>query len=210
MSKKSAAQFELMELHEKDLQPSPFDQFNIWFNQAIDSALKHPHAMTLSTTNEDGRPSSRMLLLKGVDEKGFRFYTNINSLKGHELKKNVFVSLCFWWEPFERQVRINGYVEMLTDSDNDEYFKTRPRGSQVGAWASDQSSVVSSRDYLEDKFNEIEIEFKDRDIPRPDYWKGYRVVPDSIEFWQGRTNRLHDRLRYRLHGNKWIIERLAP
>ena len=150
------------------------------------------------------------MLLKGFDENGFVFYTNSESKKGENLAENPLAAIVFWWAEFERQVRIEGRIDKVSDGETDSYFKSRPRGSQIGAWASKQSQVISSRRLLENRFQELEIQYQNRDIPRPPYWTGYRLRPESIEFWQGRPNRLHDRLRYRLIDGKWVIERLSP
>ncbi len=200
----------MKELRKKDLHPDPLVQFKRWFEDAKNTTTKIPEAMTLSTANKEGIPSSRMILLKGVDDKGFIFYTNTNSRKGKEILENKYVSLCFWWEELERQVRVEGMVEMLPPSESDKYFSTRPRGSQIGAWASLQSEVIESRESLNKKFKEYEKKFEGKEIPRPPYWNGYRVIPLEIEFWQGREDRFHDRLRYRKKNDRWVIERLQP
>lgn len=211
MPEEDASQYRLMELRKKDLDPDPFVQFRHWYNDALESDIKYPHAVTLSTASVNGVPSSRVVLLKGIDERGFRFYTNSLSRKGQELGDNPNASLCFWWEELERQVRINGSVEKLPVSVSEEYFKSRPRGSQLGAWASSQSGVIENRDVLDRKYEEYEKKFKENNIPRPEYWNGYRVIPVEFEFWQGRPNRLHDRLRYRYNqSGSWQIERLQP
>ncbi len=211
MTKIESKQYGLFELLEGDLDPDPFKQFGKWYDDASEAGFVHPNAFTLATSAADGAPSVRMLLLKDFDENGFVFYTNSESRKGGELSRNPRASICFWWDKLERQVRLEGNVEKVPHSEADSYFASRPRGSQVGAWASHQSSVIVSREYLENRFREIEVEYEDREIPRPPYWNGYRLVPSSIEFWQGRPNRLHDRLRYRkTRGGDWLIERLAP
>ncbi len=204
-------QYELYELREEDLDESPFVQFEKWFETAQNEDLVHPNAFTLATSGKDKRPSARILLMKGFDEKGFVFYTNSESKKGNDFSDNKNASICFWWGKLERQVRIEGEVELTDDSDADAYFASRPRGSQIGAWASHQSSVIDNRDTLENRYREIEKQYEGKDIPRPSYWQGYILVPRTIEFWQGRPDRLHDRFRYKLEvpGN-WVIERLAP
>ncbi len=204
-------QYGLYELDEKDLSSDPIIQFDLWYEDAVKADLIHPNAFTLATSTNDGKPSSRVLLLKGFDEKGFIFYTNSQSKKGDDLSNNPFAAISFWWGKLERQVRVEGQIEIVSSDEADEYFSSRPRGSQIGAWASDQSSVIESRDILDNRFKEFEDKYKDMSIPRPPYWNGYRLIPNSIEFWQGRDNRLHDRIRYNLQpGGKWIRERLAP
>jgi len=205
-------QFGIKELREEDLDRDPFRQFEKWYEEASAGAgLRYPDAFSLATVSPDMKPSLRMLLLKGVDERGFVFYTNSESRKGEELSGNLNAAVCFWWEWVERQVRIEGAVEMLPGSDSDDYFASRPRGSQLGAWASEQSSVIPGRGYLEERYRALEEKYESSEVPRPPYWNGYRLVPSSIEFWQGRPDRLHDRLRYtKLPTGEWLIERLAP
>ena len=204
-------QFELNELKEEELEESPYIQFEKWFSDAESARLIHPNAFTLATTGDDGRPSARMLLMKGFDSKGFIFYTNSESKKGDDLSGNQSAAMCFWWGKLERQVRIDGEISIVDGDQADAYFSSRPRGSQIGAWASPQSSVIESRDVLEEKYKEIEKRYEGQEIPRPPYWQGYILSPQTIEFWQGRPDRLHDRFRYKLHtGGKWVIERLAP
>ena len=204
-------EFNLRELRESDLDSSPFRQFQKWFEEALKADPVYANAMTLATAGSGGKPSARMMLLKDFDEDGFVFYTNSESNKGEDLSQNPRAALVFWWSQLERQVRIEGCVEKVSDEDADSYFKTRPKGSQLGAWASQQSRVIINREVLDSRMEELEAEYSNVDVPRPPYWSGYRLAPESIEFWQGRPNRLHDRLRYRLaDGGKWIIERLAP
>ena len=191
----------------------PLDQFEDWFEEALDSEVEEPNAMTLSTAAPDGTPSARIVLLKGLDERGFHFYTNYESRKGTELSQNPHAALTFLWKPLERQVRIEGQVERMPAEASTEYFHSRPRGAQLGAWASPQSRVVEGRAELEQTLAGVEAEYEDQDeIPRPPYWGGYILHPTQIEFWQGRPNRLHDRLRYRRDEEEgdWTLERLAP
>ena len=197
-------------LKEVDLDPNPIQQFAIWFQQALDAQLPEPNAMTLATVTSNGQPSARIVLLKSFDERGFVFFTNYNSLKGKQLLKNPQSALVFWWAELERQVRIEGRVEKVSDSESDAYFYSRPQGSQLSAWVSNQSQVVASREVLDCKLAQLEEQYQEQKIPRPPHWGGFRVIPSLIEFWQGRPNRLHDRLCYRLTGDKWIIERLSP
>lgn len=203
--------YELYDLNEEDLDPDPFKQFGKWYEEAIKNDCPQPDAMTLATATLDSIPSARMMLLKDFDQHGFTFYTNSESIKGEDLSQNPLAAIVFWWPLLERQVRIEGVVDRVSGEEADSYFKTRPRGSCIGAWSSDQSRVIGSRKSLDDRFREFEDKYRDREIPRPPYWVGYCLRPNSIEFWQGRPNRLHDRLRYRLvEDGRWIIERLAP
>ena len=191
----------------------PIEQFRDWFDDVQDSEVEEPNAMTLATAAADGTPSARIVLLKGLDERGFHFYTNYESRKGTDLSQNPHAALVFLWKPLERQVRIEGRVEQLPDEESTAYFHRRPRGAQLGAWASPQSHAVESREALEQNLEEVAAEYEDRDeIPRPAHWGGYVVRPTEIEFWQGRPNRLHDRLRYRRADTEddWTLERLAP
>lgn len=198
-------------LNENEADANPFKQFQTWFDQAVTAELPEPNAMTLATANPQGKPSARIVLLKGVDHEGFVFYTNYNSQKGQELAVNPWGSLVFWWVELERQVRIEGTVEKVSTQESEEYFVSRPVGSQLGAWASPQSEVISSRDVLEEKMTELEKQYQGQTIPKPSHWGGYRLYPTEIEFWQGRPNRLHDRLRYRKQDDgSWLRERLAP
>lgn len=198
-------------LSEADLDPDPTRQFAQWMHQAIQANLIEPNAMTLATSTSDGQPSARMVLLKGYDERGFVFYTNYESRKGRELAANPRAALVLFWVELERQVRIEGRIERVTAEESDHYFASRPEGSRLGAIVSAQSQIIPSRDVLERRLHELETEYQEKDIPRPAHWGGFRVVPDVIEFWQGRPNRLHDRLRYRrTTSNTWTIERLSP
>lgn len=188
----------------------PFLQFRAWFDQALASGIHEPNAMTLATCTPDGTPSARIVLLKGLDARGFTFFTNYESRKGRELAANPRAALVIFWPELERQIRIDGRVERVSDAESDEYHASRPRGSQLGAWTSWQSEVIASREILEKRLAEYLKQFGDGPIPRPPHWGGYRLVPDVIEFWQGRPSRLHDRLRYRKIESGWVIERLSP
>lgn len=197
-------------LLESDLDKSPFRQFARWFEDAKREHPQLPEAMTVSTSSE-GIVTSRVCLLKDFDEHGFVFYTNYNSRKGAQISENPRVSLCFFWPVLDRQVRIEGVAVKTTAEEADAYFATRPRGSQLGAWASHQSAVIPGRGDLDQRFHELEMTYRDLPVPRPPHWGGYRVIPVEIEFWQGRPDRLHDRFVYRLREPKdWIIERLSP
>jgi pyridoxamine 5'-phosphate oxidase len=198
-------------LNENDLDPDPICQFAIWFAEANQSGEPETNAMTLATATPDGRPSARMVLLRGADDRGFSFFTNYESRKARELEANPFAALVFFWHELERQVRIEGRVERVSDDESDRYFHSRPKGARIGAWASPQSEVVASREVLEARYLETEERHAGDVVPRPANWGGYRLVPSVIEFWQGRPNRLHDRLRYsRGSDGSWVIERLAP
>jgi pyridoxamine 5'-phosphate oxidase len=199
------------ELDERNADANPIRQFQLWFDEAVGRSLPMAEAMTLCTATADGKPSARMLLLKGVDESGFVFYTNYRSPKARELDANPFAALVFYWEPLERQVRVEGKVARISADESDRYFQTRPRESQIGALASPQSDVIESREVLEQRFRELEEEYRELPIARPDHWGGYRLVPDRIEFWKGRPGRLHDRLLYeRQADGRWRRSRLAP
>src|SRR5262249_49700595 len=186
-------------------------QFRSWVEQVRRAHLLQPDAMTLATVGPDGRPSARVVLLRGLDERGFAFFTNYNSRKAQQLDANPWAALVFYWPEFERQVRVEGRVERVSPEESNAYFRTRPRGSQLSAWASPQSQIVNGREILEKRVEEITHTYQDQDVPRPPFWGGFRVVPVAIEFWQGRANRLHDRLRYlRLPADRWHVERLPP
>jgi pyridoxamine 5'-phosphate oxidase len=197
------------ELSEADVVADPLVQFQTWFDQAVAAGVPEPNAMTVASVGSDGRPSARMLLLKGVDH-GFVFYTNYTSRKASELDEQPFGALVFYWHALHRQVRIEGRIERVAPAEADAYYTSRPIGSQLGAWASHQSQVIPNRTILEQRMAELEQEYANRSIPRPQQWGGYRLLPDAIEFWQGRPSRLHDRLRYRLSAGLWVIERLSP
>jgi pyridoxamine 5'-phosphate oxidase len=198
-------------LHRKDLDASPFRQFESWLKHAIDAGLRDPTAMAVATVDARGRPSQRLVLLKHCDDDGFVFYTNLESRKAREIAANPRVALLFPWADMERQVRVEGAVERMGTAEALKYFLMRPRASQLAAWASAQSRPLSSRALLEDEFARLKHKFGEGRIPLPSFWGGYRVVPDAFEFWQGRPNRLHDRFSYTLADDgQWRIERLAP
>lgn len=207
----SKKEYEVPGLMESDVDPNPFKQFRIWFEQAEAAGSKLPNAMTLATATRDGVPSVRMVLLKDFDERGFVFYTNYESRKGIELEQNPVAALNFYWSVLDRQVRITGTTTKTSREESEEYFHTRPLGSQLGAWASRQSKVISSREVLEERMRQLMSEYEGRQVPLPPYWGGFRLFPVSIEFWQNRASRLHDRLLYtRQDNDNWLIERLSP
>ncbi|WP_198555100.1 pyridoxamine 5'-phosphate oxidase [Siphonobacter sp. SORGH_AS_0500] len=189
---------------------NPIDQFRIWFQEATASQVPEPNAMHLATVSASGQPSGRIVLLKTVDEQGFVWYTNYESKKGHELADHPQAALTFFWVELERQVRIEGKVEKVTEEDSDAYFAVRPRSSQIGAWSSPQSQVITNRETLEENEKRFQEQFLNQPVPRPAHWGGYRLIPQRMEFWQGRPSRLHDRLLYTFTDNQWQIERLAP
>ncbi len=198
-------------LSETEINPNPFTQFKRWFDESQSAQLPEPNAMTLATTTPDGKPSARIVLLKNFDARGFVFYTNYTSQKGQELAENPQAALVFWWAELERQVRICGRVEKVSDAESDKYFYSRPLNSRLGAWTSNQSQAIASREVLEERFKELQHEYADRDVPRPPHWGGLRVIPTEIEFWQGRPSRLHDRLCYsRDNNDNWKVKRLSP
>lgn len=204
-------EYERAELGETAASRDPFEQFRIWFEEAAASATLEPNAMIVATVGAEGRPSQRTVLLKSFDDAGFVFYTNYDSRKGEDLRQNPRASLLFYWAVMERQVRIEGTAKRTTAEESDAYWRIRPRGSQIGALASPQSRVVSDRAWLARRYRSIESLHDQADVvPRPAHWGGIRVVPERMEFWQGRPNRLHDRLSYRLERGSWITERLAP
>lgn len=197
-------------LHESDLNADPLQQFRSWYEEAVATDIIEPNAMTLATATRDGIPSARVVLLKGFDERGFTFFTNYMSQKGIEIDQNPNGALSFYWGSLERQIRITGIINKVSREESDAYFKNRPLGAQLGAWASHQSQVIKDREELEDRLGKLMSEYKDKEIPTPPHWGGYRLTPYSFEFWQGRLNRLHDRLRYKRHDERWVIERLSP
>lgn len=198
-------------LSELEVDLNPFIQFQKWFDQALAGQLPEPNAMTIATATPDGKPSARMVLLKDFDQRGFVLFTNYNSHKGQELAENPQAALVFWWAELERQVRISGYVEKVSETESDQYFESRPVNSRLGAWVSNQSEAIESREVLERRLQELKSKYENQEIPRPPHWGGLRVIPTEIEFWQGRPSRLHDRLLYsRLDNGTWNIKRLSP
>ena len=202
--------YQLQSLMETDVTSNPLEQFNKWWSDAVKSKLEEVNAMTLATASTDAIPSARIVLLKGITEKGFVFFTNYESHKGKELAENPNACLVFFWKELERQVRITGTVEKVAAAESDEYFNSRPEGSRIGAWASPQSNVIASREIIEDNTEKYKQQFAGGNITRPPHWGGYIVKPSVMEFWQGRPNRLHDRIQYQLKDGSWNIERLAP
>jgi len=202
--------YQLGTLSETDVNPDPVKQFDSWLQVAIDAELPEPHAMTLATSTVEGRPSARIVLLRGYDERGFLFFTNYRSRKGRELLNNPHASLVLFWSPLERQVRIDGTVEKVSAAESDTYFQSRPIKSRLGAIASDQSEVIADREVLEDRLREATEKYDQDNVPRPEHWGGFRIMPTAIEFWQGRRSRLHDRLLYTKTENDWQISRLSP
>lgn len=202
--------YSLKELSENTVLVDPTKQFAVWMNEAIESNLLEPNAMTLATASREGIPSARSVLLKGFDERGFVFYTNYESSKAKDLVNNPFASLLFFWIELERQVRITGKVEQVSQQESVKYFSLRPRDSQLGAWASKQSTVIENRHVLENQYEEMKKRFENIEIPLPTFWGGYRVIAYKFEFWQGRESRLHDRICYTLDSGNWKMKRLSP
>ncbi len=202
--------YQLQSLELTDVAATPVLQFDKWWNEAVSSSIEEVNAMTLATVNPDGKPAARIVLLKGFDENGFIFFTNYHSEKGKSISAHPYASLVFFWKELERQVRVEGSCIPVSKSESDEYFLSRPIGSRLGAWASPQSTVISSRTVLDQNLDRVTAQYADGIVPRPDHWGGYRVIPEMVEFWQGRPSRLHDRIRYRKDESQWLIERLAP
>lgn len=198
------------ELSKSTVAADPFDQFTAWFGEAVSAQIYEPNAMLLGTATQHGKPSGRTVLLKGFDNSGFRFFTNYNSAKATELLANPSCFLHFFWRELERQIFIRGHASKLDEAESDVYFASRPYKSQIGAWASEQSAVVASREVLETRFAELESQYPEGSVPRPPFWGGFLVKPDSFEFWQGRRSRLHDRILYTQEGEGWSISRLSP
>ncbi len=204
-------EYQQQAFNKEDAAENAIEQFEQWWQEAVKSGIDEVNAMTLATASADGLPTARIVLLKGYSEKGFQFYTNYDSYKGKQLQENPRACLVFFWKELDRQIRITGLVEKLTEKESNDYFRVRPHGSRIGAWASPQSTVIESSEWLMNQAKGYEEKFSDSEIPRPDYWGGYLVKPVTLEFWQGRPDRLHDRLQYSLQENgSWIIERLAP
>ncbi len=202
--------YSLRELDESRVLADPFAQFGLWMNEAIEVEANEPTAMTLSTVDTENRPSSRVVLLKGFDSDGFVFYTNYESRKGRAINENFNVALNFFWPELERQVNISGSATRISAAESEEYFRSRPLASRIGAWASQQSSKLASREELEQRVAEIAAKYADGNVPLPPFWGGFRVTPVRMEFWQGRRSRLHDRICYELNGDLWEISRLSP
>lgn len=202
--------YSLEKLDEKNIAEDAIDQFTTWWDEAVKSEIDEVNAMTLATATPDGKPSARIVLLKGYDANGFVFFTNYNSNKGHALEANAHAALVFFWKELERQIRIEGAVEKVSNAESDAYFHSRPVSSRIGAWASPQSTVITNREILDENVAKFSAQFGDA-IPRPQHWGGFRIKPEMIEFWQGRSSRLHDRIRYTKSAeHTWKIERLAP
>lgn len=203
-------EYRLAALDEQDTNPDPIAQFQQWFQDARDAECREPNAMTLATCTPDAYPSARIVLLKGVDARGFVFFTDYRSRKGQELSDNPSAALCFFWQELERQVRVSGAVQRIPRAESQEYFDSRPRGSRIGAWVSHQSQVLPSRDVLDAQVVEVTERYGAGEVPLPDHWGGFRVIPEMFEFWQGRESRLHDRISYTRRAGAWQRERLSP
>jgi pyridoxamine 5'-phosphate oxidase len=199
-----------LSLDTSEVEPNPFAQFSLWFKEAVDSEIPEPNAFTLSTVDATNKPHSRIVLLKGLEDDTFKFYTNYASDKGEEIASNPNVSLCFFWIELERQVRVDGVASKLKRPESEAYFTSRPHMSQIGAHASNQSEEVPSRAFLDEKFTELLAKFEEGNVPMPDAWGGYKVAPEYFEFWQGRPSRLHDRIVYEKSRDLWQIKRLSP
>lgn len=202
--------YRLYELHESSVHHDPISQFKQWFEEALTAQVNEVNAMTLATVDDKSMPDARIVLLKNVDTEGFRFFTNYNSSKAQQLIHNSSIALVFFWPELERQIRIRGAVQRLSFEEADRYFRSRPKGSQLGAWASPQSETIADRTTLQYKYDELAVEYADSEIPTPKHWGGFLVSPNEVEFWQGRTSRLHDRILYKHLGGHWKISRLAP
>lgn len=198
------------ELSEADVNSNPIEQFKKWFSEASIAQVPEPNAVSVATVSAEGRPSSRIVLLKGYDESGFVFFTNYESRKGREIIQNPYVSLLFFWPELERQIRIEGKAEKISTKESMNYFFSRPIGSQLGAWASAQSAIIEGRSILEKKMSELKVKFQGKEVPFPAFWGGFKVVPETIEFWQGRKSRLHDRIQFAKTNSGWKISRLSP
>lgn len=203
-------EYKLNKLFEKNVRDNPFEQYSIWFSEVMKAGAIEPNAMVLTTSDKNNKPSARIVLMKDFDETGFTFFTNYKSKKGTELAVNPFAALLFYWAEFERQVRIEGRVKKLTKSESELYFNTRPFESKISALASEQSKKIIGRAILEKKFRQLKVKHSDGKVPLPDYWGGYKLIPNYFEFWQGRENRLHDRISYKRQKKNWKIFRLAP
>ncbi len=203
-------EYGIKSLTKANVDPNPMAQFQQWFDQALSAQLPEPNAMTLATVDQNNQPSIRVVLLKGIQPHGLIFYTNYQSRKARDLKAQPQAALNFFWQPLERQVRFEGKVEKLSADASSQYFQSRPRGSQIGAWVSPQSEPIGNREFLKAKLAQYETQFEDQEIPRPEHWGGYLLVPQVVEFWQGGAHRLHDRLQYQYQEGRWLITRLAP